>query len=461
MPSATLQTGSSNYELLEFLSNDKLGSAAISPVQATLSGNAKVANIRSQSGRSSTIHNLGIDLNGNFGGGPPVPVDDNRTNIFASVSNFKSSQGNGSDSLNIFGNVIGGNIFTDEGIPDSSAVSGSTAGDDLLRVKGNIEGFSSSRSTIYTDDGDDTIRIGGNVEDTNIFMGNGDDKLDIEGNVENSFISTDGSGAKRVDAAGNYLTDDDGNFLYDDPASAGNDSIRIGGDVVNSSIQTGGGGDTVIIGGLFEDNVNDSSFASIETGSGNDSLVLGGGAKDSQFSTGSGSDTVSIRGNFNNTSFFLGSDSATGDYFSAARNTFFETGSQINSGNSFGDTLIFANGLQFWESSTNLGSGADSLIFGANADFISSTLSTGAGADTIVFGANTAFESTRLDLGGSGNNVIWFNNDNALNDGGLSITGASASDTLLIGAVTYGYDTSAGNFTLGDGTLWSAYSGLM
>ena len=435
MPSATLQTGSSNYELLEFLSNDTSGSAATSPVQATLSGNTKVANIRSQSGRSSTIDNLGIDLNGNFGGGSPVPVDDNRTNIFASVSNFNSSQGNGSDSLNIFGNVIGGNIFTDEGI--SSAVSGSTAGDDLLRVKGNIEGFSSSRSTIYTDDGDDTIRIGGNVEDTNIFMGNGDDKLDIEGNVENSFISTD------------------------DPASAGNDSIRIGGDVVNSSIQTGGGGDTVIIGGLFEDTVNDSSFASIETGSGNDSLVLGGGAQNSQFSTGSGSDTVSIRGNFENTSFFLGSDSATGDYFSAARNTLFDEGSQINSGNSVGDTLIFANGLQFWESSTNLGSGADSLIFGANADFYSSTLSTGAGADTIVFGANTAFESTSLDLGGSGNNVIWFNNDNALNDGGVSITGASAGDTLLIGAVAYGYNTSAGNFTLDDGTLWSAYSGLI
>jgi len=443
MPSATLQTGSSTYELLEYLSSDTSGTEVTSPIQATLSGNNKVANIRSQSGRSSTINNLGIDLNGNFGGGTQVPVDDNRTNIFASVSNFNANQGNGSDSLNIFGNVIGGNIFTDEGIPGSSVVSGATAGDDLLRVKGNIEGFSSSRSTIYTDDGDDTIRIGGNVDDTNIFMAEGDDKLDIGGYLENSFVSTDGSG-----------------IGSDDDATAGNDSVRIGGDVVNSSIQTGGGGDTVIIGGLFKDTVNDSNFASIETGSGNDSLVLGGGAQNSQFSTGSGSDTVSIKGNYENTSFFLGSDSATGDYFSAARNTLFDSGSQINSGNSVGDTLIFANGLQFWESSTNLGSGADSLIFGANADFYSSTLSTGAGADTIVFGANTAFESTSLDLGGSGNNVIWFNNDNALNDGGLSITGAAAGDTLLIGAVAYGYNTSAGNFTLDDGTLWTAYSGL-
>ena len=443
MPSATLQTGSSSYELLEYLSSDTTGTAKTSPVQATLSGNNKVANIRSQAGTSSTIDNLGINAHGNFAGGSPAPIDDNRTNIFASVSNFNSNQGNGSDSLNIFGNVIGGNIFTDEGIPGSSVVSGATAGDDLLRVKGNVEGFSSARSTIYTDDGDDTIRIGGNVDDTNIFMAEGDDKLDIGGNVENSFISTDGSG-----------------IGSDDAPSAGNDSVRIGGDVVNSSIQTGAGGDTVIIGGLFRDTTNDSTFASIETGSGNDSLVLGGGSQFSQFSTGSGSDTVNIKGNYEGTSFFLGSDTGSGDHFAAARNTLFEAGSQINSGNQGGDTLIFANGLQFWDSSMNLGSGADSLIFGANADFYGSTLATGAGPDTIVFGANTAFDATTLDLGGSGNNVIWFNGDNALNDGGLSITGASAGDTLFIGAVAYGYNTGTSNFTLTDGTAWTTYGGL-
>lgn len=453
MPSATLQTGSSSYELLEYLSS---GTAETSPVQATLSGNNKVANIRSQSGTSSTIDNLGINAHGNFGNSTPVPVDGNRTNIFASVSNFTSNQGNGSDTLNIFGNVIGGDIATDESISGSSAVSGATAGDDLLRIKGNVEGFSSgraygsgsdafnsTRSMIYTDDGDDTIRIGGNVDDTNIFMAEGDDKLDIGGYLDNSFISTDGSG-----------------IGSDDAASAGNDSVRIGGDVVNSSIQTGAGGDTVIIGGLFKDTTNDTTFASIETGSGNDSLVLGGGAQYSQFSTGSGSDTVNIKGNYEGTSFFLGSDTGTGDYFAAARNTLLEAGSQINSGNTGGDTLIFANGLQFWDSSMNLGSGADSLIFGANADFYGSTLATGAGPDTIVFGANTAFNATTLDLGGSGNNVIWFNGDNALNDGGLAITGASEGDTLFIGAVAYGYNTGTSNFTFTDGTAWTTYGGL-
>jgi len=469
MAASTLSIGSTGYELLDLLDNSGSSPTALtgpltsetgsfvagsSDSRGTVlkSGNNRTVNLRSSDGRNGTISDIGI---GTVGG---APLDNNTTNIFANVSEFTSIQGALNDTLNIFGNADGVNIFSDEGIiqPKGTSLvneSDSTAGDDLVRISGNLSGsgYNSTRSTIYTDDGDDTIRIGGNVSDTDFFLGNQSDLLDIRGNISNSYISTDGSGS--VDSSDNPT---------DDGASGnGNDYVRIGGTATSTIIQTYGGNDTVNIGGSFSGTYinttgTDRADAAVELGAGQDSLVLSNGANTAQFNTGAGSDTVNLSGDYINTSFYLGGDSssAPGDYFSSGRNGSFEN-STISSGNTSGDTLIFGSGSSFYGSSITNSGGADSMVFGSGLTFVDSSISTNGGGDTLVFGANSSFFNSTLDLGSNSTaDQIYFSGSNS-DLSGLSISGADSNDTLFIGMTAYTWDGST--FVNGSDT-WSAYS---
>ena len=472
MAATTLALGGSSYELLDLLENPGGGSgtAVSGPLTSAggpfvkgtsdtrgavlRSGNKRVVNLRSSDPRDGTIENLGIGVDGG------TANDNNTTNIFANVSEFTSIQGALNDTLNIFGNASGAQIFTDEGVipPNGSSLvneSDSSAGDDLVRIQGDLSGseYNSSRSTIYTDDGDDTIRISGNVSDSNIFLGNQNDVLDIRGNISGSYISTDGSGS---------TYDDDSNAstpeVPSDDASAGNgnDYVRIGGTAQNTIIQTYGGNDTVLIGGQFSGTAGAPKNGAIELGDGLDSLVFNDGALNAQFNTGIGSDTVNLSGNFVNTSFYLGNDSTAspGDYFSSGRNGSF-TNSTISSKNASGDTLIFGSGSTFSNSDIFNSSGADSVVFGSGLNFFSSDIRSGGGGDTLVFGANTTFYNSTLDLGSNSSaDQIYFSANNS-DLSGLSITGADTNDTLFIGSTAYAWNGS----TFINGTAeWSAYS---
>ena len=468
MAATTLAIGATGYELL-----DLLDSSSKDPVTGPLtsesgpfvasstdtrrtvlkSGNNRTLNLRSSDPQNGTISDLGIGADG------ATALDNNTTNIFANVSEFTSIQGALNDTLNIFGNAEGVNIFSDEGITGINSLvneSDSTAGDDLVRISGNLSGseYNSTRSTIYTDDGDDTIRIGGNVSDTDFFLGNQSDLLDIRGNISNSYISTDGSGS--VDLSGNPT---------DDGASGnGNDYVRIGGTATSTIIQTYGGNDTVNFGGSFngtyiKDTGTDRADAAVELGAGQDSLVLSNGANTAQFNTGAGSDTVNLSGEYNETSFYLGGDSlsATGDYFSSGRNGSF-INSTISSGNTSGDTLIFGSGSSFLRSSITNSDGADSMVFGSGLAFNYSSISTNGGGDTLVFGANSSFFNSTLDLGSNSTaDQIYFSGANS-DLSGLSISGADSNDRLFIGTTEYLWNDSDSTFVDKAGSAWSAYS---
>jgi hypothetical protein len=465
MAATTLAIGSNGYELLDLLDSSGASPSPLTSASGTLtkgetdsrgtvlkSGNNRTLNLRSSDGRNGTISDLGVGTVGR------TPLDNNTTNIFANVKEFTSVQGALNDTLNIFGNVDGARIFTDEGViqPIGSSVvneSDNTAGDDFIRISGNLSGseYNSTRSTIYTDDGDDTIRIGGNVSDTDFFLGNQNDLLDIRGNIDDSYISTDGSG--EVDGSGGPL--DDG------AAGNGNDYVRIGGTATSTIIQTYGGNDTLNIGGNFSGTyINttgiDRADAAVELGAGQDSLILSNGASTAQFNTGTGSDTVNLSGDYDNTSFYLGGDSSSsgGDYFSSDRNGSFSN-STISSANSSGDTLIFGSSNTFINSTLNNSGGADSIVFGSGLNFFNSSINTNGGGDTLVFGANSSFFNSTLDLGSNSSaDQIYFSGTNS-DLSGLSITGADANDTLFIGMTAYSWNGS--NFVNGEDD-WSAYS---
>lgn len=483
MAATTLALGGSSYELLDLLENPGGGSAtAVSgpltsasgpfvkgtsdPGTVLRSGNKRVVNLRSSDPRVGTIENLGIGVDGGNAN------DNNTTNIFANVSEFTSIQGALNDTLNIFGNASGAQIFTDEGVipPIGSSLvneSDSSAGDDLVRIQGDLNGseYNSSRSTIYTDDGDDTIRISGNVSDSDIFLGNQNDVLDIRGNISDSYISTDGSGSSYdhdSDATTPEVPSDDGS------AGNGNDYVRIGGTAQNTIIQTYGGNDTVLIGGQFSGTnpvLNQGNYtgtnknpgiSAIELGDGQDSLVFNDGGNNAQFNTGIGSDTVNLSGDFVNTSFYLGNDSTTssGDYFSSGRNGSF-TNSTISSNNVSGDTLIFGSGSTFIGSDIFNSLGSDSVVFGSGLNFFDSDIRSGGGGDTLVFGANTTFFNSTLDLGSNSSaDQIYFSGNNS-DLSGLTITGADSNDTLFIGSTAYAWNGSTFNNGIAD---WSAYS---
>ena len=454
MASSTLAIGTGGYELLDLL--DSTGQKASGPLstnpdtlnagssdsrnQAVIRGNGSRLTIKSVDGRNGVLTNLGLGIDGGS------TYDNNNTNIFSNVSEFASVQGGLNDTLSIFGNVSGAQIFTDEGVipPNGSSLinnSQGNAGNDLLRIKGNLGGSSNSsnRSTIYTDDGNDTIRIGGDVDNTDIFLGNQDDQIDIKGNVSNTYISTDGSGSYYVDTSGNRISTDDAS------EGNGNDVVRVRGSVSNTVIQTQAGNDTLLFGNTFE--------GSIEAGDGQDSIVFNNDIYNSEINTGNQSDTISILGNVDGSSFYLGNDSNDGDKLSFASNSDF-LDSSIESNNLGGDTLIFGSGSFFDNTTLVNGSGADSLVFGSNSTFVDSSFVTGAGGDTLVFGSDTMFDNSGLNLGGSGSNRIYFASEQS-DLSGLSITGATSTDTLIIGSIEYGWNGS--NFENDGGSIWSTY----
>jgi len=441
MASATLAIGSAGYQLLDFVDDDKTGDPnTIKVLNATKSGSAY--SIRSKN--SGAIENLGI--NNEDPDGYDVGNGKSNISIFSNLENFQAALGSGSDTLNIFGDVVNGEIELDD-------TNGFTNAADLLSISGNLVG-QSDYNRIYAGAANDTIRISKNVDSAFIYLGDGNDSLSIGGTTKNADIH-----------AG------DGNDYLDFSGEAGSSSEGV-------RVQANEGNDTVIFRNRFEgsgnplgysysdtqsDQQSDPGDSSVELGDGKDSLVLGKGAKNVQVNTGNESDTISLAGNFEGVSFNLDGvdtdrskyDFIGGDRLSSANRSEYLS-STFSSNNASGDTLIFGSTTNFidsgiylgtdtdysYEYSYSNGAGKDSLVFGSSSGFNNTHISTGWGADTIVFGINSTFNDLSIDLGLNDGKVdlIKFGANSDLE--GVTVSNASDGDILWIGNVQYTYSNS-------------------
>jgi hypothetical protein len=439
MASATLAIGSAGYELLDFLDNGDPNDSSVKPLSATKSGTAY--SIRSKN--AGIIENLGINNEDPTGVGS---LGKSNISIFSNLENFQAALGSGADTLNVSGNVQGGEFELDDstGIYSDPYYSGA----DLLSITGNLDSDGSEYNRIFAGGGNDTIRISKNVENAFIYLGDGNDSLSIGGTTKNADIH----------------------------AGAGNDYLDFSGEAGSSSegvrVQAGDDNDTVIFRNRFEgsgtplgysygdtqsDQQSDPGNSSVELGDGRDSLVLGKGAKNVQVNTGNQSDTISLAGNFEGVSFNLDGvstdrlkyDFQGGDRLSSANRSEYLS-STFSSNNASGDTLIFGSTTNFTDSSIYLGTdtnysyedsygngaGKDSLVFGSSSGFDNTHISTGWGADTIVFGINSTFNNLSIDLGDDVKaDIIKFAANSDLT--GVTVTGASSNDVLWIGSTRY------------------------
>ncbi len=210
--------------------------------------------------------------------------------------------------ITITGAALSGAISHNDNVQAGTSVDGLADQDNIILVTGNVEGgavYANGASYDATTDaqaGDDAIRVGGNVNDINSkvigdavadnnnasgYLIAGKDNITISGSFEDGLIVGDSNvydGASDAKAVGNddkitVLGNMQNGSIYADNATdsasadGGDDIITIKGDFEGGTINGQGGDDIIIING-GDDPSNMTGDALIDAGSGDDTINL-------------------------------------------------------------------------------------------------------------------------------------------------------------------------------------------
>lgn len=286
-------------------------------------------------------------------------------------------------------------------IGHGSALSGGDGDDTIISLnRGLVE--SNSVGTISGGNGDDTIIALVYCGSVNIDAGDGNDVVEVHGGILNSSVIT-GEGDDTVRTTGMLnSTIDTGN---------GDDSVQIAGGMIMGTIRTGDGDDTVdsdlegstgygsftnttVDTGDGNDTIRSRSISAgstIDMGDGNDSLTVAGILYQSTVKSGAGNDYIQVDGEMGYSSINTGKGDDTVHVWNVYHDSTIDTGD----GN---DTLT---GESLYDVRINTGNGKDRLTF---SGFIrNSSIYTGDGIDRFMLLGNLL--NSTLDMG-KGNDLV-------------------------------------------------------
>ena len=306
-----------------------------------------------------------------------------------------------------------------------------------------ITGASNEKvSLIATGSGTDSISLTA-ASDVNINVGAGSDtiRLGKAGDVVQNITLTGGAGDKVVAIVGDldpsYIS-----LTSTLVGATGNDSISVGGAVLDSTIDGGAGRDTIqvtgnvkdsyILAGAGDDSVQLSSVVSgstIDLGAGRDTLNITDAASvvtDSTIDGGDGYDAVTIKGGTSNTKISLG----------AGKDTLYVGTSLVDTsiyGGADADEVSITSATY---SNVDLGDGNDVITLGGGG-YHDVSIQTGAGKDTITVATTYAGTVSITDYDVLNDNIVAGTAGaiaSANGSGNVSLTGTQVINVSKTGA---------------------------
>lgn len=385
----------------------------------------------------------------------------------------------------------------------ASTLALSSANYELLDALGDLGGANGGVFVGENEDSTVNSRLyvkGDQVNDFNLALGSGNSKVDVFAKVSggdvllgqgNDYLDLR-EGITGLNESRDIVSDNetfDNSFDSQIDGGAGNDTIRIGGDVVDSRIYLGEGNDSLTVLGSssnvyvsgdkgndfveFRGEINDNvvmqsgsgadtvifsgsnlTNSAIELGVDNDLLILSSDINDTEINSGDGEDTLRISGQIDSTTIY---NSGGDDLVTLSRDSSFEN-SVYSSTSGSSDTLILGTGLSLDNSNFYLGDENDYISLGSEWISFGSLISLGDGADTFVANnsVDSFFSDLSLDLGANDDDVdrLYFDSSDTFDS--LVITGVGDEDILYIGSVEYEYGFNSGNDTITFGNqTWS------
>ncbi|MBO6292629.1 MAG: hypothetical protein J6N51_10310, partial [Selenomonas sp.] len=235
-------------------------------------------------------------------------------------------------------------------------------------------------SLIATAGGNDEISLG-KATNLTVNVGNGADSVTLgDGETVKNVNIIGGTGDKTINIIGDL---DPSNVTL---TGGGNDVVNIDGALLDSTISTGAGRDSigansskgsVINAGAGDDSVvirEDADRTFVDLGDGRDSLTINGEVKNSTLVGGAGDDSIVITGGSSTANISLGAGNDSVQIAALAKDTSIYGGAGA-------DVVVLGNGGQY--SYVDLGDGADSIqLAGAYKEF---SITGGNGKDTFNF----------------------------------------------------------------------------